>query len=333
MRIGILFGGNSLEHEISIVSAYSLKKKLEDTYDIDMLYIDFNNNLYNANKLILKDFKENNLKKLKRVSFSNGGVNKKKIDCMLLALHGENGEDGVAAALCRFYNIPFVGSDIMASSIAIDKYSSYRYLSKNKIPMINTKVYTYEDYLKGIEINKFPIIIKPTFGGSSIGIYVCKNKDEFDNKIIEALRVSKEVIIQPYYDNILEYNLAIYNNGFSKLERIDKKDEIFSFENKYNESFKLMHQAIDDDFLIDDFKAIGRSVYELLKCSGIIRIDFFLIDNKIYVNEVNILPGGLAMYLFDDFKSVIHECIIEAIKNKRTIYKRGNFLTDCTINK
>lgn len=333
MKIGILFGGNSLEHEISIVSAYSLKKKLEDTYDIDMLYIDFNNDLFNANKLILKDFKNNNLKGLKRVSFSSGGVNKKKIDCMILALHGENGEDGIAAALCRFYNIPFVGSDIMASSIAIDKYSCYKYLSSNNIPMIDTRVYTYEDYINGNDIDKYPVIVKPIYGGSSIGIYVCRNKDEFDNKIIEALRVSKEVIIQPYYDNILEYNLAIYNSGYSKLERIDKKDEIFSFDNKYNESFKLMHQAIDDDYLIDDFKKLGRSVYDLLKCSGIIRIDFFLIDNKIYVNEVNILPGGLAMYLIDDFKAVIHECIVDAMKNKKVVYQRGNFLADCRINK
>jgi len=333
LKIGILFGGNSLEHEISIVSAYSLQKKLSDAYEIEMLYIDLNNNLFNANRVSLKNFKDNNLKKLKRVRFSQGGFNKTKLDCMLLALHGENGEDGVGASLCRFYNIAFVGSDCFASSIAIDKYKSYRYLSRYKVPMINTRLYKCDDYVDKVEITKFPIIIKPLNGGSSIGIAVCKNKEEFDSKIRDVFQISKEVIIQPYLDNILEYNLALYENGYSKLERIDKKDEIFSFDNKYNESFKLMHQSIDDDYLIDEFKTIARRVYDLLGCSGIIRIDFFLIDNKIYVNEVNILPGGLAMYLFDDFKSVIHECIIEAIRKRRPVYTKGNFLSKCRINK
>lgn len=333
MRLGIIFGGNSLEHEISIISAYSIRRKLCDDYDISMLYLDFNNNLFDASRVSLNDFKNDNLRRLKKARFIKGGYNKKKVDCMLLALHGENTEDGTIASICKFYNINYVGSDNFASSISLDKFKSYLYLSSLDIPMVKTTIYSYEDYIEGTRINSFPIIIKPIYGGSSIGIKVCHSISEFDDVIKDVFNVSKTVVIQPYYDNILEYNLAVYENGFSNLERIDKKDEIFSFDNKYNESFKLIHQSINEDYHIDDFKSIARRVYNMLGCSGIIRIDFFLIDNNIYVNEVNILPGGLSMYLFNDFKKVISECINLSLTKSYNVYKRGKFLSNCEINK
>lgn len=333
MNLGILFGGNSLEHEISIVSAYGLRKKLIDKHNVTMIYIDFNNQLYDASKVEFMDFKNNKIKKLKKVRFKDSKINRKKIDCIILCMHGENGEDGLAAALCRFYKIPFVGSDILASSIAIDKFVTYQFLSQNGILMIKTVSYTYNDYLSGKDFDDFPCIIKPAKGGSSIGIFVCHNKDEFQENILKAFTVSNSVIIQPYYDNIVEYNLALYEDGESRLERIVKKDEIFSFANKYNDSFKIMHQALEDERLKERFKTIGRKAYELLQAKGIIRIDFFLIDETIYLNEVNIIPGALAMYLFEDFDSVINRCINNAIANKASLYKKGNFLIKSDIYK
>lgn len=333
MNLGILFGGNSLEHEISIVSAYGVKKKLEANYGITMLYIDHQNRVYNADRVSLNDFKYNRLKKLKKTRFAERGVRKKRLDCMILCVHGENGEDGLAAALCRFYHIPYVGSNLLASSIGMDKMACFRYLSKNGIPMIESVSYTYEDYINEKKFDRFPCILKPLNGGSSIGIFVCKTAREFNDAVVQAFAVSNKLIIQPFYENLTEYNLAIYENGYSKLERIVKKDEIFSFDNKYNESFKMMHQALENTELAEEFRRIGRTVYDLLDCSGIIRIDFFEIEGKIYVNEVNIIPGALAMYLFEDFMQVIQECIKNAVIHKDIIYKRGNFLAKSDINK
>lgn len=333
MNLGILFGGNSLEHEISIVSAYGLKKKLEADYQITMIYINHHNEIFNASRLVLDDFKYNRLKKLKKTRFIARGIQGKKLDCILVCMHGENGEDGLAAALCRFYHIPYVGSDVLASSIGIDKMACYRYLSANGIPMLESISYTYEDYMQEKKIETYPCIIKPQNGGSSIGIYVCKTEKEFEDKVVQAFAVSSRLIIQPYYEALTEYNLAIYESGFSRLEKIEKKDEIFSFDNKYNESFKLMHQSLKDDSLAADFQRIGREVYRLLDCSGIIRIDFFRIDEQIYVNEVNIIPGALAMYLFEDFPKVLRECIKTAVTKKEIVYKKGNFLAKSNINK
>lgn len=333
MNIGILFGGNSLEHEISIVTAFQLKRRLEKDYNVNMIYIDYDNSLYIANKVRLNDFKNNNLKGLKKTSFKDKGVKGIDLDCIILSVHGENAEDGVAAALCRFYHIPYVGSNILASSIALDKYRCYKYLSNNGIKMIDSILYTYEDYLSGKEIGIYPCIIKPLYGGSSIGITVCKSKIELDNKLIEAFKISNRLIVQRYYENIEEYNLALYENGVSRLEKIDIKNDFFTFEDKYASEFKLMHKAMSDDSLYSKFKDIGRSVYNLLEASGIIRIDFFMIENEIYVNEVNIIPGALSMYLFDNFDRVIRECINSSILKKYNIYSKGNFLAKSDINK
>ena len=149
MNIGIIFGGNSLEHEISIVTAYSLYKKLVDRYKITMVYVDLDNNIYDATKVTFDDFKNNKLKKLKKTIFVNKGIKRKQIDCMILACHGENSEDGIFAAMCRFYNIPFVGCDVFSGSICMNKYLTYLYLHNN-IDMLETKLYTYNDYINNV---------------------------------------------------------------------------------------------------------------------------------------------------------------------------------------
>ena len=188
MNVGILFGGNSLEHEISIVTAYSLKKKLIDYYEITMIYVNNLNEVFDASKLEFNDFKENDLKKLKKTMFVSGGIKDIKIDCMVLACHGENSEDGIFSALCRFYNIKYVGSDLFASSISMNKYLCYLYLSNNAINMIDSILYTYDDFINQKENDVYPCIIKPLCGGSSIGISVCNNKDEFEKNIIEVFK-------------------------------------------------------------------------------------------------------------------------------------------------
>lgn len=328
IKIGILFGGASFENEISIITAFQLKKKLENNYNIHLIYVDLNNKYYDANKMKLNDFKRNNYKKLKKLK-----IKKLKLDLILGAMHGENGEDGLACSYARINNIKYLGCDLFSSSISIDKYKSYLFLKNNNIKMIDTIIYTYDDYLNNKLIDKFPIIIKPLKGGSSLGINVVNNKFELDNKLNDSFKYSHDLIIQPFYENIKEYNLALNEKSFSKLEMIDKRDEIFSFENKYSDSFKLLHKNIIDDPKYLDFCNIARNVYNLISASGIIRIDFFLIDDVIYVNEINTTPGALAMYLFDDFNKVFKESLDIILTKKNKKYKINNLLLKNDINK
>ena len=328
MNIGIIFGGKSFEHEISIITAYQLKKKLLEYHNVYMIYVDINGNIYDCSKMNLNNFKNNKLR------FNKLKLNKLHLDIIIGAMHGENGEDGYAYNFARINNIKYFGSKGFGSSIALDKYKTYTYLSNNGIKMIPSYIYTYNDYLKGKDIEEYPCIVKPLYGGSSIGIEVIKNNDEAICKLSNAFEFTDKILVQKYYDNIIEYNLALTEFDYSNLERINSKNEIFSFENKYNDSFKLIHQELINDDLYDRFKEIGRKVYELLDLNGIIRIDFFLINNEIYVNEVNTTPGALSMYLFDDFMEVFNKSLNNVLREKNVNYKVNyGILKNSNINK
>ena len=328
ISLGIIFGGASYEHEISIITAYQLKKKLEEKYEIHLIYVSLDGQFYNADKMLMRDFRTNNLKKLKKLNFK-----KLVVDVIVGAMHGENGEDGLAYDFARINNFRYLGCEGLAASISIDKYRSYCFLANNGIKMIDTKLYTYDDYLHGVIIDIFPCILKPVYGGSSLGIEVVMTKEELETKLTKVFKYSKELVVQPYYVDLEEYNLALSEEDYSNLERINKKAEIFSFDNKYSDSFKVMHQSLVSESSYVDFCEIARKVYKLINASGIIRIDFFMIDNEIYVNEVNTTPGALAMYLFPDFlktfETSLNNCLLKEIK----IYPNNHFLLKNNIDK
>ncbi|MDE7161894.1 MAG: ATP-grasp domain-containing protein, partial [Anaeroplasmataceae bacterium] len=292
MKLGILFGGASYEHEISIITAFQFKKRMEKEYEIHLIYVSLDGHFYNADKMKLADFKLNHYKKLKKLN-----LEKLKLDILVGAMHGENGEDGLAASFARIHKIRYLGCDVLAGSLGMDKYRSYLFLANNGVKMVKTIQYTYEDYLKNKKIKFMPCIMKPVYGGSSIGIQIAKTEEELSTKLNEAFQYAKELIIEPYYEELEEFNLALNETTFSSLEKIHKKDDIFSFENKYSDSFKVIHQNIIEHPRYEEFCKIARKVYSLLNANGIIRIDFFLIDGIIYVNEVNTTPGALSMYL------------------------------------
>ncbi|MBD5390811.1 ATP-grasp domain-containing protein [bacterium] len=328
MRLGILFGGASYEHEISIITAFQLKKKIEKEYEIHLIYVSLDGKYFNADAMRLNDFKLNRYKKLKKLK-----LEKLKLDVLVGAMHGENGEDGLASAFARIHQIRYLGCDVFAGSLGMDKYRSYLYLSNNGVKMVKTIQYTYDDYLKNKKIKYMPCILKPVFGGSSIGIQIAKTEEELSSKLNQAFQYSKEIIIEPYYEELEEFNLALNENRYSSLEQIHKKDDIFSFENKYTDSFKVVHQNIIDHPRYEDFCKIARKVYKLLNASGIIRIDFFIINNEIYVNEVNTTPGALSMYLFEDFNDVFKESLKLCLSKENKVYPNSHFLLKNNINK
>lgn len=328
MKLGILFGGKSYEHEISIISAYQLKKKLDAEYEIHLIYVSLDGKFYNADGMKLENFKHSQYKKLKKLK-----LEKLNLDVLVGAMHGENGEDGLACAFAKIHGIKYLGCDLLAGALSLDKYRSYLLLAKNGIRMVKTTLYTYEDYLKNKKVNDLPCIIKPIVGGSSIGITIAKTEEELSLKLNKAFEYSKEVIIQPYYEELEEYNLALNETSYSELEQIHKKDDIFSFDNKYSDSFKVIHQSLVDHPRKEEFCKIASKVYRLIHASGIIRIDFFIIQDKIYVNEINTTPGALSMYLFSDFKQIFHDSLKLCLAEEQKTYPNSHFLLKNNINK
>ncbi|MDE5566769.1 MAG: hypothetical protein K2I77_07270 [Anaeroplasmataceae bacterium] len=326
--LGILFGGKSFEHEISIVTAYQLKKRLSNNYKIHMIYISLDGDFYLADQMQMKDFRLENFKKLKKLK-----LNKLHLDVLVGAMHGENGEDGLAACFAKINHLKYLGCDVFAASTAMDKYRSFLFLNSNGVEMVPTTYYSYQDYLDNQPLPYLPCILKPTKGGSSLGIEVVLEEDDAADKLSKAFHYTEELIIQPYYNDLEEFNLALNETEFSNLEKIHKKDSIFSFDNKYSDSFKVMHQSLIEDSSYPDFCKVARRVYDLLDARGIIRIDFFKINDVIYVNEVNTTPGALAMYLFPDFDAVFKESLDRVIKEQDRKYPNTHYLLKNNINK
>ncbi len=307
----VLFGGNSFEHEISIVSAITIKNKLNN---IDhFVFLDSNNKFYlipNEN-MKSKHFATLSYRKDKELHLVNGGFLQKGVfgnkiinGIVINLIHGKSGEDGEIASLLGFYGVNFIGPRIEASAISFNKA-----LTKDYAKHRGVKVVDYQVFNKGDNINdvNLPIIIKPSRLGSSIGISIVKNYDELDYALDVAFEFDNSIVVESFISNIKEYNLAgFYANGamvFSMIEEV-AKDEFLDFDKKYldfNTTNKPKQANLSQEMqekIKNAFCAIYANCFE----GSLIRCDFFVIDNEVYLNEINPVPGSMASYLFDNFQ-------------------------------
>ncbi|MGM9971457.1 MAG: hypothetical protein ACI35W_03545 [Anaeroplasmataceae bacterium] len=342
INIGILCGGKSTEHDISVLSMLQIKELLNE-YNIYVLYLDKEGNLYLANNMTLDSFKNSNYSSLVRASFVNYGFSIKKkitlIDTMIILNHGINGEDGMAAALMEYYNINYIGSDMYASVIATDKAYTYQILKDYGINQVDKIIYTNKDYYNKKRSPYTPCIIKPARLGSSIGIEIAHSDDEFLDKVASSLIYDNKLVIEKLLTNYDEYNIALYKTDkiyCSNIAKVSFKKEFYTFNEKYvnNNKNKNYHYLKNKD-LVKRIEDISKQVYEILDMNGIVRIDFMVQDDIIYLNEINNIPGGLSYYLFDDFNHVIDELIKYSIIKKKMIKDKldGSILEISNIKK
>lgn len=310
--IGLLCGGSSSEHEISIVSAMAIYHKLDE---VKFLYLDKSNNLYYIKKPSMDKIIN---KKGKKINLNKKSLLAEKIDFIILVNHGYGVEDTIGALL-DFYEIPYLGSGVYPGTIAMDKWLCYEMLNSDGILQIKKQIYKPYDKLE----LKFPVIIKPRRCGSSLGINVCNDEGELIKNAIEALKYDNSLIVEEYLDDMQEMSAAFYDDGtvkMSKVELINYNDEIFNFKEKYLSAHKMFsHQFINDAEIIKRIYEIGSLAYKTIGAKDIVRIDFFYKDSKIYLNEINTIPGSLSYYMFDDFEKIIKE-LVE--KNKKDHFFR-----------
>ncbi len=315
MKIALLFGANSFEHEISIVSAIALKKVLKD--ELVYIFCDYNRDFYliPTNKINSKRFSSGEYKKDKKLELKQGGfyqkslMSEKKVDfdILLNIIHGQDGEDGTTASLLNFFKIPFIGPRVEASVISYNKLFTKMYAKEFGVKTLEYKT-LQKDSIRDIELD-FPVIIKPTRLGSSIGISIVKSKNELDYALDIAFEFDEQVIIEPFIDGIKEYNLAGCKTDkydFSIIEE-PQKDEFLDFDKKYLDfsRTKRVNEAQLSDNLTNKIKETFVKLYNPLFKGSLIRCDFFVLNEEVYINEINPVPGSMANYLFEDFNSVI----------------------------
>jgi D-alanine-D-alanine ligase len=316
MNITILFGGSSYEHEISIVSAITLKKVLKHS-TLQFVFVDAQRDFYlvESDKMTSKHFSSGDYKKGKKLIlkktgfFTEGMLGSKPVttDVVLSLIHGRDGEDGKLSAMFDFYNIPYIGPRIEAAALSYSKLTTKFLAASLGVETLPYEVMRSDDERK-ISM-PYPIIVKPVHLGSSIGVSVVKAAEELDYALDVAFEFDSEVLIEPFIVGIEEYNQAGARTDDWELSIIEAphKEEMLDFDKKYmdfSRDSQVLAADISDD-LVGKIQETFKRIYNPLFEGSIIRCDFFVKDAEVYLNEVNPIPGSMANYLFDDFEGLV----------------------------
>ncbi|MDR1977077.1 MAG: D-alanine--D-alanine ligase [Campylobacteraceae bacterium] len=317
MKLAIVFGGESFEHEISIVSAIALKKVVFS----ELLYIfcDKNRDFYLIPTELINSKRFSSGKYLSdaKLTLKQGGFYYKKLfkeekvnfDCAINIIHGGDGEDGKIAALFDFFGVPYIGPNIEASVLSYNKFFTKLYAKAVGVKTLDYEVVNKNN--KNISL-PLPVIIKPLRLGSSIGVSVVKEQKELEYALDVAFEFDDEVLVEPFIENVAEYNIAGCKIGgtirYSIIEE-PQKELILDFDKKYLDFSRTakVYEARLTEIRHEEIRKNFKLIYEPLFEGAIIRCDFFLIKNSIYLNEINPNPGSLANYLFEEFNSLVQD--------------------------
>ena len=351
IKVGVLFGGVSVEHEVSIISALQAIKNMDlNKYEIIPIYID-KKGVWHTGE-ILKDINiYKDMDELKRFTNECILVNKEnkfylqttglfkrykyEIDIIFPIVHGTNVEDGKLQGYLETINVPYVGSDVLASALGQDKVAQKAIYEVNKLPILPyIWFYDYEynndseEYLKKINQLGYPVIVKPANLGSSIGIAVAKNEDELQKAIKDAINYDKKILVEKCLTDLKEVNISVLGNyqsiDTSLIEEVNNSHHILTFDDKYLNGNKTKGMSgssrkIPADIskkMQEEIVNIAKKAFLALGNSGVVRIDF-LIDNetkKVYINEINTCPGSLSFYLWEPSNKKYSELLDELIK-------------------
>jgi D-alanine-D-alanine ligase len=327
LKIALLFGGKTAEHEISLMSAENVAKAMnKDKYDIISVKIDKNGKWLNLGSL--EDYKN------------------QKIDAVFPILHGPYGEDGTAQGFLKLAGIPFVGPSVLGSAVGFDKDVQKRLLNEAGIP--NTEFVTIKNgdrisFSKIKKVLKLPMIVKPANSGSSIGISKVENEKDFDQAIKEAFKFDSKIIFEKFIQDKREIECAVLGNEDPKASICgevitNKKHSFYSYEAKYidEKGASLEIPAKIPKSVQDKIQKLAVKAFKVLECEGLSRVDFFLLKNgKILLNEINTIPGftNISMYprlwqesgiLYGELIDKLIELAIERFKREQKLQTTYN---------
>jgi D-alanine-D-alanine ligase len=277
LRVGLVFGGKSGEHEVSLRSADSIRNNLDkNKYQVIDIKVDKNNN------------------------FDQGLL--RNIDVVFPIIHGTYGEDGCLQGLLEMMDKSYVGAGVLGSAIGMDKDVQKRLLMQAGIPVAK-----YKAIKRGgtVKISNFPVFVKPANTGSSVGINKCKSKSEVNKAIETAFMYDTKVIIEEEVKGReLEVSVLGNDNPIASVmgEVIPKgKHEFYDYDAKYidENGAELISPAVLPKNKIREIQKLAVETYKILECSGMARVDMFLTPKgKLVINEINTLPGftSISMY-------------------------------------
>lgn len=317
IKLAILFGGKSDEYSVSLHSAAAIIKNVpEELYDVTLIGITtegkwlhyegstdkINDDTWHQGELSSVLLSMGDFKGLIKLNVKDSTFEKIEIDCIFPVLHGRNGEDGTIQGMCQMSGIPFVGCDMTSSAVSMDKEFTHMICEAAGITTapfisaVNSKELNIKNlYDKAFEKLSLPMFIKPANNGSSLGISKIRNYDEFEKGVMEAFEYDRKVVIESMIEGF-EIGCAVVGNEellIGEVDEIDTKNDFFDYVEKYSQhNSKIYCPARISDSLKAQAKEIAAKTYRALGCSGLSRVDMFVTpENKIYLNEINTIPG------------------------------------------
>ena len=315
-NIAVIFGGKTVEHDISIITGLGIIKNLSLKLNIIPIYIDVNGEWWTGEHL--KDSETFKTEPKGKQCFfainkpelcvkTKFGHKKIHIDCAVIALHGGIYEGGAVQGLLDLAGVPYTSPDVLGSALCMDKALSKLAFTSLKVPTPKFIDFEKADCKnieeKIVEKLKFPVIIKPARCGSSIGITKVETKDDLAKAIDNAFLFDTKVIAEEYLTDVRELNISVFKeNGkihISSIEEVKNNGNIYDFDDKYLD--KKVERVVPANVnlkIMDKIIKYAVLVYKKFSLNGVVRFDFLLKDNDIYLNEINTVPGSLAFYLW-----------------------------------
>ncbi|MBO5395139.1 MAG: D-alanine--D-alanine ligase [Clostridia bacterium] len=362
-NIAVIYGGKSVEHDISIITAMQVMKNLSKKHNLIPVYIKQDGKMVTGENLstpqVYLDYAKN-VKKEREVVLLPGkgqlaivGHNKIKqrfnIAAAILCNHGHGGEDGSLQGLLEMCEIPYSSPSVASSAICMDKGFTKNILAASgleTVAYVQISKCEYERNVRaGCELIKdfisFPCIVKPARLGSSVGISICEDEESLASCMEGAFLYDDRVIVEKYIENAKEYFCAVLNVSdkliASKVDRADK-DKMFTFEEKYLKKKSGDKKGVDEKFA-QRVRDLAKEAYKALDCDGVVRVDFLYDEGKdiLYINEVNTIPGSLAFNLFSTkFEDLLNGLIVSAkekfARKKEIVYKFNSSAIEAYIN-
>ena len=365
IRVGVFFGGRSVEHEVSVISALQACRSINrEKYEVIPVYITKNTEFYigeNVGKIeayrnipaLLRESERvlpvgnNGTVELLHYPMKKFGNNVAAvIDVAFPIVHGTNVEDGALQGYLQTLGIPYASCDVLSSAVGMDKYVMKTVFADNGIPVLPGTVVNVREYTKAPDAviekiesrTEYPVIVKPVNLGSSVGIRKAKDREALAEALDYAFTFSIKVLVEKAVTDLKEINCSVLGDyesaEASECEEPIANDEILSYQDKYTGGTKSsgksgmasLKRKIPADItpeLREEVRTLAVKAFQALGCSGVSRIDFMLDQStgKLYLNEINTIPGSLAFYLWEPlgvkYSELLDRVISLAFKRER----------------
>lgn len=354
LKIGVIFGGNSLEHELSIITALQAMDNMDtDKYEVVPIYITkdlvwyssgclrYIDSFNNFNLIERYAKKVNLINKNGRFILQSAGLIKRELTELHLVIpmvHGRGTEDGTIQGYLQMVGIPYVSNNIYSSVICQDKVFTRQLLEYNELPTLMYIWFFDNEYnknknelFKKIDKLNYPLIVKPATLGSSIGIRTVKRKEELDTVINEVLKYDRKIIVEEKIDDVLEYQVSILKTNdklyVSAIEEVETNLEYRDYSDKCNLENYLNGNIVRtvpakiSEKMNDEIIDLAKKTINFLNNTGLCTVDF-LYDKKtkkLYIDEINSIPSCFSHHLWEEanisYKELFTIMINDTIEN------------------